>query len=539
MALTMVRPTKHPKTGIYRIRKAIPEALRPAAKSLFGVSSELIVNLKTRSVSEARAATPRAIEELHVKFRALEAANKGGAAPLTDQAVEAFGGIYYRREYEKHADEPGPLSRWEDEQSYLEDHREWEEVDGRDGTGPRREDLPVALDEDRPAATALIVEAGYSPTPKNVERVASAIFAARYHLTVTMIRRVRHGYWGPDETVSSFPPLPAAAKGRALRAADAGPTMDVLLEGWARDGGLPLDAKHTSRAFYDRQQTMERLATFLGHRDAARVAKADAVRWKEEMQARGLSVRSIRNDISEMSAIWKYAIRNGKLAIGTNPFDGVSPPKPKSMKKERRSFTAEEATAILTAARSNKGFMRWLPWVCCLTGARISEICQAFKEDIAEFDGVTVLRIHDEGMDDEDGVRSIKNEDSRRSIPIHPALIAEGFLDYVKALPARSPLFPDAAPDAMFGRRGITAAKRISRWLKLGLKLTDPRISPNHSWRHWFTDACRRAGMNAEVRSALTGHSAKMDESAAYGAGMGSFTIVLANAMATVRPPMG
>lgn len=52
--------------------------------------------------------------------------------------------------------------------------------------------------------------------------------------------------------------------------------------------------------------------------------------------------------------------------LDANPFEGVSPPKPKKGRNLRRAFTVEEAATALLAARSNVGFMRWAPWVCCL-----------------------------------------------------------------------------------------------------------------------------------------------------------------------------
>jgi integrase len=180
---------------------------------------------------------------------------------------------------------------------------------------------------------------------------------------------------------------------------------------------------------------------------------------------------TIRNDLSECSAIWTWGVRNGKTA--TNPFAGISPPKERGNRRQRRAFTEAEAVTILTAARANRGFMRWLPWVCCLTGARISEICQATKDDVDTIDGIA-----DEGDADDDSPRSLKNEDSRRNVPVHPALIAEGFLAYVAGPPARSPLFPDAKPDRVCGIRATNAGKKVSRWLKLDLKITDERISP-------------------------------------------------------------
>jgi integrase len=340
-------------------------------------------------------------------------------------------------------------------------------------------------------------------------------------------------------TWNDFPHWPWSVTSSLRRARKRGwNSMQSLKVGHAIGGGHWMPSR-----FHGPSMTASALWTvlplFQAHRDATKVTKADAVRWKEDMQARGLAIATVRNDLSEMSALWSHALRQGKLGEnGVNPFDRIAPPKPKRQKKERRAFTDEEAAAILTAARGQKGYMRWLPWVCCLTGARLSEVCQGFREDVTEVDGVHALRIHDEGADDEDGVRSVKNSDSNRTISMHPALIAEGFPDYVRALPARSPLFPDAKPDAMFGLRATNAGKKMSRWLKEDLGITDKRISPNHSWRQWFTDACRKVSMHPKVRSALTGHSAKLDESAHYGDGMKSFLRVLADAITTVRLPL-
>ncbi len=241
------------------------------------------------------------------------------------------------------------------------------------------------------------------------------------------------------------------------------------------------------------------------------------------MQRRGLSAATVRNDVSECSAVWRWAIRNGKLGDDAkNPFEGILPPKTAKQNRKVRSFTDAEARSILLAAREERGVLRWLPWICCLTGARLNEVCQSAKEDVTTIEGVPVLRIHDE----EDG-RSLKNADSRRTIPLHPALIAEGFLAYVAGLPSSSPLFPDVRPDKVFGLRSTEAGRRVGRWLRVTLDLSDPSVSPNHSWRHTFVDACRKVSMPIEVRSTLTGHSARLDASAGYGEGVGAMLPVL------------
>ena len=75
---------------------------------------------------------------------------------------------------------------------------------------------------------------------------------------------------------------------------------------------------------------------------------------------------------------------------------------------------------------------------------------------------------------------AVSRTNSLRTIPIHPALVQEGFLRYVAGLPAASPLFPDVKPDKTFGLRGVTASKRVGRWVR-SLGIGDARISPTHS----------------------------------------------------------
>jgi integrase len=110
-------------------------------------------------------------------------------------------------------------------------------------------------------------------------------------------------------------------------------------------------------------------------------------------------------------------------------------------------------------------------------------------------------------------VRFGKNNGSVRKIPLHPALIREGFLNYVKSLPNPGPLFPALTPDR-FGRRAGTATKRIGDWLrrlqeeKNVLLVEKPRFAPNHSWRHRFKSEARRVRMDEETHDALTGHRA-------------------------------
>lgn len=530
MPLVMTRPTLHPKTGVFRLRKVIPPALRDAAQRIYGQRREFIESLRTKDEAEARRRAPATLAEME---RKLDVCRRNTAEPprrLSHIECVAIAGAWRKDRLEANARNPGAPGAWEAERDRLLDDVATEPGEPATDYEPSPRDI----------AEAQTVAAGQGITADkaSLHALAQALWLAKVQTAETMMRRAS-GDYGPDEYADRYPDI-AVAAGQPPRPAEAGPELafDDLLEGWARDRGLDPHGRPIARAVYDRQRTLERLAEFLGHRNAARVSKSDAVRWKEAMHTRGLTIGTMRNDISEMSAVWKWGIRNGKLDF--NPFEGIAPPKEQGRKRKRRGFTETEAVAILTAARTLSGYMRWLPWVCCFTGARISEICQAAKSDVAVIDGVPVLRLTNEGDEDEDpsAVRSLKNAYSRRSIPLHPALIAEGFLDHVDRLPAGSALFPDAAPDKVFGLRSTTAGRKVSQWLKKDLKITDKRISPNHSWRHFFISACRSVEMNPEVRSALTGHSAKIDESDDYGEEMKTFLRLLAANVAKLRSPI-
>lgn len=525
MSLRMAAPTKHPTSGTYRVRVAVPVHLRETTARLYGRRAELIENLKTKDAKRARSLADAATGRLRAQLEEAERAFRGQAAGLTERDIQALAGVFYRQQVEDFGDDPGTPGGWHEAMSQLADQAD-PDPDSARAVTLERADLGPARE--------LLFERGLPADPATVDRLGHAIYQARWDVARTMLKRAE-GNWRADRTAERFPtalPKPAATVPAPAPTA----TFDALLQGFALDKGWGrLDAKPIPRPLYDRKRTLARLADFLGHSDAVKVSRADAVRWKESMQVRQLHAATIRNDLSECSAVWKWALRNGKLPdAAVNPFDGISPPKAAKRGRPARAFTDAEAATILTAARGQTGVLRWLPWICCLTGARLNEIVQSVREDVATVDGIAVLRIHDDGKG-----RSVKNADSRRTAPLHPVLIQEGFLAYVASLPAGSPLFPDVKPDAVFGLRSTEAGKRVGRWLRAGLKLDDPLISPNHSWRHWFVDAARRVSMPLEVRSAITGHSAKADESAGYGGGVGSMLGVMAAHLEKVALPPG
>ncbi len=128
------------------------------------------------------------------------------------------------------------------------------------------------------------------------------------------------------------------------------------------------------------------------------------------------------------------------------------------------------------AASNGSGAALGGRFICAYSGARVSEVCQLRREDIHQHEGVWCMRIAAEAG-------SLKNVNSERAVPLHPALISEGFLGFLDPIKS-GPIFAGLPPD-IFGN-GAATARRFSGVSCAASGLTDPRLGPNHSWRQRF-----------------------------------------------------
>jgi len=251
--------------------------------------------------------------------------------------------------------------------------------------------------------------------------------------------------------------------------------------------------------------------------NAASLSEKDVIGWKDALVAAKLDGKTIANHLTILRTIYNYAGAN-KLVPAT-VVEAVRSVKYKAKRKAgtgRRGYTDDEARAILLAARAEKDpVLRWAPWVAACQGCRIDEICGAMVGDIERDGDVWVLHIQ---LDNRDDDAELKNENAERTLPLHPALIAEGFLDYVAGLPKNGALFAGIKPD-MFCRRGGNGSKRVARWVRDKVKITDLRKAPSHSWRHRFRTTVRhpRYSIGEDVADYLCGHKGEGGEGRNYG----------------------
>jgi len=151
----------------------------------------------------------------------------------------------------------------------------------------------------------------------------------------------------------------------------------------------------------------------------------------------------------------------------------------------------------------------WIPLIGLLTGMRLEEIGQLRGQDIRLQDGIWYFDL--DHVPEEN--RWLKNESSRRQIPLHPILVELGFLSKIEGCSGRIfPLLGSA------GSRQLTASwsQWFGRYLRQKIKINDPRKT-FHCFRHTFKDLCRDAGIPKEIHDRITGH-ASGDVSDGYGA---------------------
>jgi integrase len=273
-------------------------------------------------------------------------------------------------------------------------------------------------------------------------------------------------------------------------------TLDKLLDEWKAVASVK--PRTISETIY----AVDALGVSIGHRDARRVSRDDVRRWRDMMKAAGVTNNTWNNRLSMVGRVFAVAVDAGKLAA--NPAD-TALRLTKSRVTSWEPYSDEDAVKILSAARiETRASRRWAHWVMAFTGMRVAEVLQLTAGDIRQ-DRAT--GIHYITVNEDDPGKSVKNA-QRRHVPIHAALIAEGFLKLAEGAAPDTPLFPDKKEDA-HGSRGGRAWQVVGRWVRETVGITDTRKAPDHSWRHRMEDELRAVETPEDVRDAILGHARK------------------------------
>lgn len=151
----------------------------------------------------------------------------------------------------------------------------------------------------------------------------------------------------------------------------------------------------------------------------------------------------------------------------------------------------------------------WLPLLAYFTGARLNELCQLYKADVYQVDGIWLIRI-----DDRFQGQKLKNLTSHRIIPIHDQLLNLGFIEFVQSV-QHERVFPELKAS----RDGFGSA--ASKWFgRFKTKLGFDKGQDFHSFRHTVATQLKRHQISHIVAGELLGHAQNNITYDRYGKGL-------------------
>lgn len=502
------------KTGRLVARKAIPKDARAEYKRLYGVSREAILNIPAGTPkAQAKAQHGQWLAEIETRIERIRAAAKGAGQPLTKLNALALAGRWYLWFIARHEEDPGPAERWEDRKEHLTE-RVW------------YPHAPVEHLEDPEADTSWPwtrwPEVRGAVRPEVAEMALVASFLASEGLALTQDAYTLFVDAVSDRLFSAYAVLEQRANGDYSRDKypDTFPAYvdqrRVTLTGmsiWDLFGAYVNARKPAAGTIGRWRAVFKHLQAAFPDSVAVALKEDDARAWKDTL------VTPKRSAVT-VAAVWLPAAKTvfswalTQKHIPNNPFAGVKVDVPKVavLREDGKAFRPEEAKVILQAAlavtNTRDAFQRarrWVMWLRAYSGARAGEVTQLRGIDVSQRGGFYVMRLTPEAG-------SIKTGNAR-TVPIYEHLIAQGFIEFVRAQ-GGGPLFYNAraadatAADPLNPERSpsIKTRARLGTWVR-ELGITDLEVGPTHGWRHTFQQIADRVGIPEKMSDAITGHA--------------------------------
>ncbi len=475
MVLQMPRPFRHPRSSVYYFRVRVPADL----VGLVG-RTEIKVSLGTKDPSLAKQLFSEKERETEARWKSLRAKPE----TLPHRQIVALAGKLYLQFMAPLEDEPGEPELW---------HRVLEIGDA------------VYANEDKmerwygPAIDELLQREGLAIDASSRSRLLHESHTALKQAAEQQLKRSQ-GDYSPDPKADRFPKLKPST-------ADDGATLNKLFELWERDH---IAEGKSLRTVEDFRQKIEDFIKFVGHGSATRVTARDVANYTEHLRhERGLSARTVSTKyLATIRTIYRTGI--SKIVITEDPTARVRVRVPKEVRERPKGFTDDEAKTILQCALRdpstlggmsalNKLAIRWLPWICAYTGARAGEIAQLRREDFIEEFGIKCVRITPEAGTVKTG--------KYRVVPLHPHLIEMGLLKTIEAMPHGALFYRASTKETRPGYHPWNSVTgKVSTWVRATAGVKDPRVQPNHGWRHRFKTIARDVDIAQRYMDAIQGH---------------------------------
>jgi integrase len=512
MALRMVA-LNHLPNGQFFSRKVIPVDVRDAYSRLYGGHWEAQLRQPADTPRpEAKTRHAEWIAEIETRIETLRAQRRGEGQPLTRLNALALAGRWYVWFVKQYEEDPGPEKRWKKLSQVLvweviyphapasyherpEADPEWEWAkDLKVRTAVR----PLIAEEARVAR--FLADEGIALNQEAHVRFVDAV-SDNLLPAISLLERRAGGDYSRDSTPDRFPAFTnGPARGTGVGCWE-------LFEAFVK-ATKPADktVQRWRAVFLEMQREFAEVGAEGITEDKARV-------WVHGLISAERSALTVREIwLSASRRVFRWAREHKR--IHQNPFAEIKVDVPRKVqtREDGKAFTEEEVRTILSAslkytkpATPTERTRRWVPWLCAYSGARPGEITQLRGSDIEARDGMYVMKLTPDAG-------TVKNR-KIRVVPLHEHIIGQGFIEMVKEVGKGALFYNDATPQRVSAdplkptrRRADTARAHLGTWVR-GLGITDPELSPNHSWRHTFKRIAEAVGITEKVHDAITGHT--------------------------------
>lgn len=250
----------------------------------------------------------------------------------------------------------------------------------------------------------------------------------------------------------------------------------------------------------------------VGDKYISKLTKADARKYAENIMC--------RNDISLGTKSRNFDRIKAILNFGEKYFDISSIASPleveggyKRVHQSYKRFTNDELKAIFESQDyKNNSFKKpsqfWMPLLGLYTGARIAELAALELDNIQNHFGFLCYFLsHPDG-----GNQGGKNEFAPRWVPVHPALITAGFVEYIEMLRSEghTRLFPCLGRALRDGYAKRATADFVEYRRRCGVGALDGEGRSEqafHSFRSTLISALVENRIDPDTRRALVGHA--------------------------------
>lgn len=219
-----------------------------------------------------------------------------------------------------------------------------------------------------------------------------------------------------------------------------------------------------------------------------------------------ISTSTINAYLSNFQSFMTWAVNNGHSQ--ENVFSGIRlPHRTRDASKQRSAFTGQQLSLLFMHLEQNpdalvsKDDHKWPTLIAMFTGARLNEVAQLHTTDIRRQDGIWCFDINDN-----EGMKKLKNRASKRLIPVHERLLDIGLIDFYQRRSAGTSkqLFPSFSYSAQNGY-----GRNLGRWfnekLLPALSLKESNLV-FHSLRHSMVTILSQSDVPDIMVRAIVGH---------------------------------